>query len=308
MDIVEPPANQAPPPPPARRQATPVAGPVSGAAPVQPPGEPARPPLFTPEELEAFKARVSPLIGFNLDAYKPRQIERRITALLCRSSTPTLDDYLNQLEDNPQKLRGFVDGLMINVTEFFRNPDKFDELRTQVLPTLLAAHPTITIWSAGCSMGAEIYSVGILLEELGALDRAELIGTDLDLGVLEKARAGLYSTHEVQGLAPAMLERYFEPEGQFFRFKGEAIRARTRFHHHNLLLDPPLSGCHLVLCRNVVIYLNDASKRHLYRAFNQALVPGGVLFVGSTERIFDHRELGYGLLAPFFYQKTLPEE
>jgi chemotaxis protein methyltransferase CheR len=268
-----------------------------------PPALAVRPAPFAPDELAAFKAAVGPLVGLDLGAYKPRQMERRITALLYRSNARSLDELRTQLETSPQRLQAFVDGLTINVSEFLRNPERFAELGERILPDLLARHGTLRIWSAGCSMGAELYSVGMWLEKLGMLDRCELVGTDLDRAIVARAEAGLYGPHEIQGVPEAWRERYFVAEGAQFRFTGDAIRARSRFACHNLLADPPVAGCHLILCRNVVIYLNEASKQQLYRGFQQALVPGGVLFVGNTERIFGHRELGFEALAPFFYRK-----
>lgn len=277
-----------------------AARPESAAEPV--PATP-RPPMFTAEELVAFKERVSPLIGVDLDAYKPRQIERRITALLCRAGQRNLTDFAGLIETDPRRLADFVDGITINVSEFFRNPEKWEELEAEVLPALLNRFETIKIWSAGCSMGAELYSMGILLDEMGALDRAELVGSDLDRGSLQQAEAAIYGAHEVKPVSPERLARYFKPEGQRFRFDCARIQARTTFKRTNLLVDPPETGCHLVLCRNVVIYLNETGKLHLYRSFHDALVPGGLLFVGGTERIFAYRELGYEQASPFFYRR-----
>lgn len=273
-----------------------------GQAPFAPP---ARLPNFTAEELENFKVRISPLIGIDLDDYKPRQIERRIAALMSRAQASSLDELHDRLVQEPERLREFIDGLMINVTEFFRNPERFDDLRDQVLPELLARHDTLRVWSAGCSLGAELLSVGILLSEMGVLERCELIGTDVDHGIIERAKAGLFSPHELQGVSERMLARYFQPEGNLHRFTGAAIRERTRYLTHNLLTEEPLSEAQLILCRNVVIYFSGESKQRLYQKFVRALVPGGVLFVGSTERIFDYRDLGLTLMAPFFYQRPL---
>lgn len=265
-----------------------------------------RPALFTPEELAGFKARLAPRLGLDLDAYKPRQIERRITALLCRSGLRQLDEFADLLEADPRRLRDFVDGLTINVSEFFRNPEKWEELETVVLPLLFERHDEVVIWSAGCSMGAELYSVGILLDEMGLLERARLIGTDLDRGSLAQAESCLYGPHELGAVSPARFARYFTPADKQYHFVAPHIQARAEFFQHNLLMDPPVAACHLVICRNVVIYLNEASKQKLYRGFHEALVPGGVLFVGGTERIFACRELGFDSFAPFFYQKALP--
>jgi chemotaxis protein methyltransferase CheR len=265
-------------------------------------GVSARAPLFTSEEFVVFKARIAPLIGVDIDAYKPRQIERRIGALLCRAGVKTLGEFALLLASDPRRLDHFVDGLTINVSEFFRNPEKWQELEG-VLIDLLDRHERLKVWSAGCSMGAELFSVGILCDELGVLDRVELVGTDLDRGSLAQAALGVYGPHELKALTAERLERYFRPEGARYRFEAPHIQARTRFTQRNLLVDAPEAGCHLILCRNVVIYLNEASKLHLYRGFYEALVPGGVLFVGGTERIFTHRELGYELRAAFFYQR-----
>lgn len=268
-----------------------------------PPVLAARPAPFSQAELAAFKAAVGPRLGLDLDAYKPRQMERRITALLYRSGARSLGELRAQLEASPRRLAAFVDGLTINVSEFLRDPEQFRLLGERVLPELLAGHERLCVWSAGCSMGAELYSVGMWLERLGALDRAELVGSDLDRTILARAEAGLYAGHELQGVEPAWRERYFQPAGAQFRFQGEAIRARTRFVAHDLLGAPPVTGCQLILCRNVVIYLSEPSKQKLYRAFQAALAPGGVLFVGSSERIFGHREFGFEAIAPFFYRK-----
>jgi chemotaxis protein methyltransferase CheR len=263
-----------------------------------------RPPLFSPEELAAFKVAVSPLIGLELDSYKPRQIERRITALMYRAKVTSLESFYEQLRADPTRLKDFVSGLTINVTEFFRNPERFEILGAEILPALLARFETIKIWSAGCSQGAELFSVGMLLEELGALDRATLVGTDLDPKILEKARTGLFHDYEVRAVPERFMARHFEAAGALFRFNGEAIRARCTFKTGNLLDDAPEPACHLVMCRNVVIYFNDIGKKALYERVERALAPGGILFVGNTERIFNPRDLGFTLLSPFFYQKT----
>lgn len=264
-----------------------------------------RPALFTPEELEDFKACLSPLIGLELDAYKPRQMARRITALMCRANVSSLSAFHTLLTSDPQRLRDFIDGLTINVTEFFRNPEKFDELAQQILPALLTRFGRLRVWSAGCSLGAELYSIGVLLEELGALEQAELIGTDLDRNILQRAIAGHFGEHELGAVTPERRARYFTTEEKGARFHSEAIRAHCRFERQNLLQDAPIPECHLIVCRNVVIYFNDESKQTLYRRFQEALAPGGILFVGNTERIFDYRTIGLELVSPFFYRKPI---
>lgn len=258
---------------------------------------------FGSAELAEFKRSLLPLIGFNLEGFKERQLERRLGALMHRAGMATLADYLAYLTAHPDRLQALVDGLTINVSEFFRDPPKFDELARDVLPGLLGRFERLRVWSAGCSMGAELYSVGILLDELGALDRCELFGTDMDRHVLERAREGLYPASEVEAVSSERLERYFEPVGGRYRLASEAIRSRCTFQRHNLFQDAFEGGWHLVLCRNVVIYFNDQSKQRIFRSFFEALEPGGVYFVGRSERILESHRYGFRQLAPFFYQR-----
>lgn len=255
------------------------------------------------EAIADFKARVAGLVGFDLEAYKPRQLERRIATLFSRARVANLEAYYRLLEGDLQQLRTFIDGLTINVTEFFRDPVRFQVLEAQVLPSLLERFSRLKIWSAGCSMGAELYSVGILLAELGALDRCELLGTDLDQRILHRAQEARYAPREVRFVPPALRARYFQAEGTHVRFLGSAIRARTRFAPHNLLSDPFEPACHLILCRNVTIYFSQPCTTRLHQRFYHALEPGGTLFVGPTERILNYRELGYEFLGPLFYRR-----
>lgn len=260
------------------------------------------------DEFLAFKRRIAPWVKLDLDQYKPRQMERRIRAMMSRAKVDTLDAYYDLLRTNPDRLKEFVDGLTINVSEFFRNPEKFDELQRDILPELLERFGRLKIWSAGCSSGAELASVAIILDRLNALERATLIGTDIDRGILARASEGLYYAYELKNVSAEDLERYFEPaeakagmDGTM-RLKASLLQ-RMRFQVQNLLEDPPLEGCHLILCRNVVIYFTQESKSRLYRGFFSVLEPGGVLFIGGTERILEYRELGFQQPRPFFYLK-----
>ena len=260
------------------------------------------------DEFLVFKRRIAPWVKLDLDQYKPRQMERRIRAMMSRAKIETLDDYYDLLRADSERLQEFIDGLTINVSEFFRNPEKFDELEREVLPELLERFGKVKIWSAGCSSGAELSSVAIVLDRLKALSRVELIGTDIDRGILERAADGFYHAYELKNLSPEDLERYFEPQEALGTEAGSRRLKRDLLHRmtyrpHNLLEDPPLEGCHLILCRNVVIYFTQESKNRLYRGFFSSLEPGGMLFIGGTERILDFRELGFQQPRPFFYLK-----
>lgn len=255
-----------------------------------------------------FKRQIAPWVRLDLDQYKPRQMERRIRAMMARAKIDTLEAYYDLLKADPNRLQEFIDGLTINVSEFFRNPEKFEELEREVLPELLSRFGKLKIWSAGSSSGAELSSVAIVLDRLGALDRTELIGTDIDRAILDRASEGLYHAYEIKNLSPEDLSRYFTPvadrgvEPGSVRLRADLLR-RLAYRPQNLLEDPPLEGCHLILCRNVVIYFTQESKDKLYRSFFQALERGGMLFIGGTERILDYRDLGFHQPRPFFYLK-----
>lgn len=260
------------------------------------------------DDFVIFKRQIAPWVKLDLEQYKPRQMERRIRAMMTRAKVDTLEAYYEILKADPQRLQEFIDGLTINVSEFFRNPEKFDELEREVLPELFSRFDRLRIWSAGCSSGAELASVAIVLDRLKALDRVELLGTDIDRGILERASQGLYYPYELKNLSAADFERYFTPvegrgiEAGSARLRPELLR-RLAYQPQNLLEDPPLSSCHLILCRNVVIYFTQESKNKLYRDFFQALAPGGILFIGGTERILDFRDIGFLQPRPFFYFK-----
>lgn len=254
-------------------------------------------------EIQLFKKRISPIIGIDLEDYKSRQMERRILAMMTRANVQNLRDYYMVLTQDSRRLREFVDGLTINVSEFFRNSEKFDELRDLVLPDLFSRFGRLKIWSAGCSIGAEIYSVAILLDQIGAAGRCDLWATDVDLEILGRARAGLFYGHEIKSVRQDLLEQYFMADDEGYQLSPSLMR-RVNFRQHNLLREPPLDHCHLILCRNVVIYFTDPSKQSLYKAFNTGLEAGGVLFIGGTERIFNYRDLGFEQYRPFFYRKV----
>lgn len=255
-----------------------------------------------------FKRQIAPWVKLDLEQYKPRQMERRIRAMMTRAKVPTLPEYLELLKDDPEHLQDFINGLTINVSEFFRNPEKFEELERFVLPDLLDRFERLRIWSAGCSSGAELASIAIVLDRLGCLERTDLVGTDIDRGILDRAREGVFYPYETKNLTAHDLDRYFIPlpghgmEAGRIRLVPELL-GRMEFQVQNLLTDPPLQACHLIVCRNVVIYFTQESKDKLYRNLFNALVKNGILFIGGTERILDFRELGFLQPRPFFYRK-----
>lgn len=248
-----------------------------------------------------FRKTVIDLTGIDLDCYKGTQMERRLQTIMRRAGAQDLAGYARLLASTPARVKEFQDFLTINVSEWLRNPEKFEELQKVILPSLLKRSPRLKIWSAGCSNGSEPYSVAMLLDELDPTGRHEILATDLDEEILRVAKAGAYLEKDVRSVSPERRAAYFTAEGDKMTIRP-ALRSRVTFQRQNLLSDPFPSELDLILCRNVVIYFTEEAKDELYRRFHRSLKPGGILFVGGTESLLRARELGFASVSPFFYQ------
>lgn len=253
-------------------------------------------------DYEYFKAKILKLTGFDLNSYKEQQIRRRLSTLMQSLGVNSFAEYYHFLEKNPQHLDAFFQRVTINVSEFFRNPERFQELSQVHLPALLERNPTPRIWSAGASTGEEPYTMAMILLELVPRYQGKILATDLDQEALDFAAAGVYPPARLRHLPPGYREKYFFPEGENFRVK-DRVKDLVTLQRHDLLQDPFPGTFDLILCRNVVIYFTEKAKERLYKRFYEALNPGGILFTGATEQIFNSRELGFINLSPFFYQR-----
>ncbi|HEY3315510.1 MAG TPA: protein-glutamate O-methyltransferase CheR [Bacillota bacterium] len=250
-----------------------------------------------------FCNQVEKLTGIHLASYKRPQMERRLKAFMGRLGVDCYVSLTRLMEKDEGRLKEFKDFLTINVSDFFRNTDKFDELRERFLRPAAQCGQHLRIWSAGCSNGSEPYSLAIILEELGSPHGHTIWATDIDEEILRRAKAGRYRGYEIRNVDRARRDRHFAQTGPDEWTIGERFQQRVEFSYHNLL-DPTFpSGFDLILCRNVVIYFTEDAKDELYRKFSQSLKPSGVLFVGGAESIFKAQELGLESVAPFFYRK-----
>ena len=249
-----------------------------------------------------FKKKLFDKSTIDLNQYKPAQMQRRITNLMTRHGVKTYVEWFNKINSDPKLYKDFIDYLTINVTEFFRTPEKFYELEKHVFADLMAKSPRLSIWSAGCSIGAEPYSIAMALNEMTPGVQHKILATDLDLEMLAKAKQGVYSLNEIKNIPQARMKKYFTETNGQYQISDE-IKRKVEFKRHNLLLDKFETGFDLILCRNVVIYFTEEAKDQLYRRFFAALKPGGVLFVGGTEAILNFRDMGFVQYRPFFYRK-----
>ncbi len=251
------------------------------------------------------KTSIKQALNIDLESYKEEQMKRRLDSWLVRTRINTWKEYFSLLKNDASELEKFRNYLTINVTEFFRDPNRWESVRTEVLPHLLktcSQASGLKLWSAGCSTGAEAYTLAILMEEAAPHQRYSILATDLDRGALLKARArGPYSVEDVRNLSAAQKERYITPAAPYFA--NEKLQRNIRFQEQNLLEDPFEGNFDLIVCRNVVIYFTTATKDLLYAKFCKALRPGGVLFVGGTEIISGAAKFGFQNFGISFYRK-----
>lgn len=254
---------------------------------------------------EWFGEQIRRLTGIDLRSYKSQQMERRLQTIMHRVGVAGYSEYVALLRRDESALKELKDFITINVSEFFRNPEKWDELKTLVLPALLKDRPGLRVWSAGCSKGMEVYSLAMVLDEIAPLGRHRLLASDLDEVVLSQAEAGVYDEKEIAGVDPRRRQKYFKQRPDSRWEVSSRLKANITFRRQNLLADPFEDDFDLIACRNVVIYFTEQVKTELYRRFFAALRPGGVLFVGGTESILNSREIGFQTLLPFFYQRPM---
>ena len=158
------------------------------------------------------------------------------------------------------------------------------------------------IWSAACSTGDEPYSLVMALSRHIPLNQIRILATDIDKQVIAKAKVGLYNEKSIEAVPDDLKRRYFTKIGPSYQI-SEEIKSRVEFKEHNLLKDAYPTDCNLIVCRNVLIYFTEEAKEEIYRKFERALKPEGLLFIGSTEQIINYKEIGYERKNSFFYAK-----
>jgi len=255
------------------------------------------------EGYDLFKKKVADLTGIDLNIYK-YQINRRVHTLMKNWGVSSYEEYYDLIKKDEEKRREFLDYITINVTEFFRNPNRWNHLKDKILPELkeLAGEKPLKMLSAGCSSGEEPYSLAILATECKL--RFEIVAVDVDEGILKKAKEGVYKEEQLVNIDNLVKTKYFERlEPGRYKIK-DSIKSRVKFKRLNLLEGPLPKGFHLVLCRNVVIYFSAETKEKLYRDFNRVLLNGGYLMLGPTEQIFGYENMGFKYSGFAFYKKV----
>ena len=223
--------------------------------------------------------------------YKPATVKRRILRRMTLHKIEKAKEYVHFLQRHPAEVEALYEDILIHVTSFFRDPDAFEALKSEVFPTILkrrSPQEPIRIWAPGCSTGEETYSHAIsLLEFLG--DRKadipiQLFGTDLGQAGIDKARAGVYPESIAADVSPQRLQRFFTKVEGGYRIT-KIIRDMCVFARHNLLQDPPFSRIDIISCRNVLIYFGLVLQKRVMPIFHYALKPRAFLLLGRSEGI-----------------------
>ena len=243
-------------------------------------------------EADAFHAVLDVLedkVGHDFREYKTSTLLRRIDRRMQINACETLADYLEVLETREPEPQALFRDLLISVTQFFRDPEAFEQLRSTVLPSILEGkgdRDELRIWAAGCATGEEAYSVAIMaseaVEESNKDIRLQVFATDIDVNALQKARRGRYPKNIAADITRERLKRYFLfKNGEYI--VHPALREVILFSEHDLLQDPPFSRIDLILCRNLLIYLERSAHPRVVRLFHFALRNSGYLFTGVSE-------------------------
>jgi len=257
---------------------------VSGAS----SGEEGTAPDHLKQVLELLHARTK----FDFRCYRKRMLTRRIERRMSLSHLNQLADYLAFLRERPDEVKRLSRDLLISVTDFFRDPEAFHALEAEVLAPLVRdkqSDAPLRVWTAGCATGEEPYSLGILLlEQLAAAQKScplQLFATDVDEDALEVARQGIYPESIATDLSPARLGRFFSRVDDSSFQVSKPLRDIIIFARQNLITDAPFSRLDLVVCRNLLIYLEPEVQSKVISLLHFSLKEGGFLFLGPSETI-----------------------
>jgi chemotaxis protein methyltransferase CheR len=243
-------------------------------------------------ELRKLAELVKTKYDYDFSNYAMSSFKRRIQRVLELYKFNSVEALIRKLSEEPRFFKEFLSEVTVNVTEMFRDPSFWRELRDHVLPNILLNHNTISIWHAGCSSGEEVFSMAILLKEMGMLDKSKIVATDIDADILQKARAGVYpmknmdlnQKNYVRFQGTQSLEKYYREEN------GKAIMDKSlvetvSFRENNLVSSAVFSKFDLILCRNVMIYFNQTLQNNVLKMFHESLFKYGYLIVGSKESL-----------------------
>ena len=229
--------------------------------------------------------------GFDFQGYKPTTLARRVRKRMSMRGIESYDAYQEYIELHQDEFGELFNTILINVTNFFRDPESWEALRTTAIAPLLAAKSNsepIRAWSAGCASGEEAYSIAMVLaEEMGVeqfRERVKIYGTDVDEDALNVARHATYTDKQLENVSSELREKYFQQVDGLHAFRKD-LRRQVIFGRHDLISDAPISRVDLLVCRNTLMYFNAETQARILARFHFALVDSGYLFLGRAETL-----------------------
>jgi len=237
--------------------------------------------------------------GHDFSEYKPNTIIRRVERRMDLHQIDQLQSYVKFLSQNTTEVFALLQDLLIGVTQFFRDPEAFRAIEEKIIPSLFlnkSSGDSIRVWSVGCSSGEEAYSIAILIQEyiekINGHFKVLIFATDINNNALSIGRQGLYPGTVAEHISPERFARFFtfEPNSGFYKIH-KTIREMLIFSDQDVIKDPPLSKLDLVVCRNLLIYMNMELQTKVMQQFQYALAPHGFLFLGSSESISELTKL-----------------
>jgi two-component system, chemotaxis family, CheB/CheR fusion protein len=248
-------------------------------------------------DFEAILVYLKESRGFDFTGYKRTSLARRVNRRMSHVGIESYAEYIDHLQANSEEFIALFNTILINVTSFFRDPDAWDHIRGDVVPTLLAERSPddpVRIWSAGCASGEEAYTLAMVFAEAVGPDlfrqRVKIYATDVDEDALAQARQAAYTKPAIESVPDDLLYKYFEPQGNQFVFRKD-LRRSVIFGRNDLVQDAPISRIDLLVCRNTLMYFNAETQAKILGRLQFALAPRGLLFLGKAEMLLSHTRI-----------------
>ncbi|WP_020527783.1 CheR family methyltransferase [Flexithrix dorotheae] len=243
-------------------------------------------------ELRKLTELIKDKYDYDFKNYAMSSFKRRIKRIVELYKFKTIDSLIDKLESTPSFFEEFVSEITVNVTEMFRDPSFWSVLKEQIIPNILLNHNKLNVWHAGCSSGEEVLSMTILLEEMGVLDRSNIIATDIDTAIIDRAKKGtvslknmeLNSSNYERFEGKYTIDKYFQEQNGKAVFDPNLMR-QVSFRKHDLVKGVVFSKFDLILCRNVMIYFNQTLQNDVLYKLHESLFRYGYLAIGSKESL-----------------------
>jgi chemotaxis protein methyltransferase CheR len=230
--------------------------------------------------------------GYDFTNYAISSFKRRILRILELYKFNSVDALAKKISDDPAFFEEFISEITVNVTEMFRDPPFWRILRDKIIPNILLNHKKVSVWHAGCSSGEEVYSMAILLKEMGILEDSKIIATDIDDQILERARSGVYTVKNmelneknyVRFRGENELNKYFEVKNGL-AYMDKSLVKDVSYRRHDLVKGIVFNKFDIVLCRNVMIYFNQNLQNDVLKKLHESIFKYGYLAIGSKESL-----------------------